>query len=225
MDKVGKVIKSSHYDVYSPKVIANITGLDKEALLSRAIRVTTNSSRNVAKANKYTVEVKDKAVAIRNKLYRACLTKFEDVRHAKDTIPQIGLAGRSAEIWQGVLSIAWLANGEIWHNASWLAIESSKAMDKELVMSNPAWDLLETLLDFVEKGKPKFYTNEALHLYISNHKGETFGGKKQVTQILKQQGFQATERRIKGRVCRGIVLDRNAILKELNFLTGVEFEK
>jgi len=140
-------------------------------------------------------------------------------------MPQIGLAGRAAEIWQGVLSIAWLVNDVAWHNVSWLAIESSKAMDKELVMSNPAWDLLETLLDFVEGKKPKFYTNEALHLYISNHKGETFGGKKQVTQILKLQGFQATERRIKGRVCRGMVLDRNAILERLNFLTGVEFEK
>jgi len=225
MDKVGKVIQSSHYDVYSPKVIANITGLDKEALLSRAIRVTTNSSRNAAKANKYTVEIKDKADAIRNKLYRACLTRFEDVRHAMDTMPGIGLVGRSAEIWQGVLSMAWIIGDEGWHNIAWLAIESSKAMDKELIMSNPAWDLLETLLDFVEKGKPKFYTNETLHSHISNLKGETFGGKKQVTQILKLQGFQATERRIKGRVCRGIVLSRDAILERLNFLTGVEFEK
>jgi len=223
--KVKQNIISSHYDIFSPKVIANIIGIDREALISRVIRIVTSNTRNSEKANRFTTEVKKEAEIIRNQLYRACLTKYADVTDAKDHLPLIGLKGRSAEIWQGVLSIAWAIGGEVWHNVSWLAIESSKAMEKELTMSNPAWDLLETLLDFVEKGRPKFYTNETLHLCITNRKGETFGGKKQVTQILKLQGFQATERRINGRVCRGMILDRNAVLERLNFLTGVEFEK
>lgn len=224
MDKVGKTISSSHYNVFSPKVIANIAGIDKEALMSRAIRVVTSSTRNNEKANRYTAEAKEQAVVIRNQLYRACLLKFTDITEAKDNMPSVGLTGRSAEIWQGVLTIAWCVGGETWHNVSWLAIESSKAMQTELVSSNPVWDLLEVLLDFVERGKPKFYTSEAINQYLSNHRGETFGGKKQITQTLKQQGFQSVERRVKGRVCRGMILDRSTILEKLNFLTGTQFE-
>lgn len=224
MDKIGRSIMSSHYNVFSPKVIANITGLDKEALLSRAIRVVTNSTRNSAKANRYTAEFKEQAVAIRNQLYRACLTKYPDVAEAKDNLPHIGLTGRFAEIWQGVLSIAWLVGGEAWHNVSWLAIESAKAIEEELITSNPMWDLLEALLDFVPQGKPKFFSNEAIRQYLSNRKGEMFGGKRQVTQMLKQQGFKTAWRRINGRGCRGIILERDTILERLNMLTGIQFE-
>ena len=225
MDRVGRQITSSHYDIFSPKVIANITGIDKEALISRAIRVVTSNTRNSEKANRFTTEIKEQAVAIRNQLYRACLINYPDVVKAKNDLPQIGLVGRPIEIWQGILSIAWLIGGDTWHNVSWLAIESTKAMQQELITSNPTWDLLEALLDFVQADKPKFYTNEAIFDHLTRLKGEAFGGKKGITQILKQQGFRTTERRVNRRVCRGILLERSAILDRLNFLTGVQFEK
>ena len=177
------------------------------------------------KANRFTTEIKEQATAIRNQLYRACLTKFPEVVKAKNNLPQIGLAGRFTEIWQGILSIAWLIGDDTWHNVSWLAIESTKAMKQELITSNPTWDLLEILLDFVSSGKPKFYTNEAIFDYLTRLKGETFGGKKGITQILKQQGFRPIARRVNHRVCRGIMLERDVILERLNFLTGVQFEK
>jgi len=219
MDKVGKQITSSHYDVYSPKVIANITGLDKEALLSRAIRVTTNSSRNAAKANRYTVEVKDKAVEIRNQLYRACLTRFEDVRQAKDTMPEIGLAGRAAEIWQGVLSIAWLVNDKAWHNLSWLAIESSKAMERELLVSNPIWDLFSALLYMVKNVKPLFHSNKEIWDCVSKHAEGEFLSKQQVTGLLKQQGFPQRIKWIDKKTTRGFVLGKGQLESRLSVLT------
>jgi len=218
MDKVGKVIQSSHYDVYSPKVIANITGLDKEALLSRAIRVTTNSSRNAAKANKYTVEIKDKADAIRNKLYRACLTRFEDVRHAMNTMPRIGLVGRSAEIWQGVLSIAWLVNDKAWHNLSWLAIENSKSLERELLVSNPIWDLFSALLYMVDNIKPKFYSNNQIWNCINKHAEGEFISKQQVTGLLKQQGIPQRIKWIDKKTTRGFVLNKEQLESKLSVL-------
>ena len=218
MDKVGKTIKSSHYDVYSPKVIANITGLDKEALLSRAIRVTTNSSRNVAKSNKYTVEIKDKADVIRNKLYRACLTKFEDVRDAKDAMPQIGLAGRAAEIWQGVLSIAWLVNDVAWHNLSWLAIRSSKDLERELLVSNPIWDLFSALLYMVDNIKPKFYSNNQIWNCIDKHAEGEFASKQQVTGLLKQQGIPQRIKWVDKKTTKGFVLNKEQLESRLSIL-------
>jgi len=220
MDKVGKQITSSHYDVYSPKIIANITGLDKEALLSRAIRVTTNSSRNVTKANRYTVEIKDQALGIRNQLYRACLTKFEDVRHARDTMPEIGLAGRAAEIWQGVLSIAWLANGEAWHNLSWLAIESSGAMERELLVSNPIWDLFSALLNMIDNSKPRFYSNADIWNCVERHAEGEFRSKQQITELLKRQGIPQRIKWINNKTARGFVLDKKQLEDKLSVLTS-----
>jgi len=220
MDKVGKTIKSSHYDVYSPKVIANITGLDKEALLSRAIRVTTNSSRNVAKANKYTVEIKDKAIAIRNKLYRACLTKFEDVRHAREVMPEIGLAGRSAEIWQGMLSIAWLANSDAWHNLSWLAIESSKSLERELLVANPAWDLFSALLNVVNNDEPHFHSNAEIWDCINRYAEGEFNSKQQVTELLKRQGIPQRIKWVNQKTTRGFVLSKGQLEDKLSVLTS-----
>lgn len=220
MDKVGKQITSSHYDVFSPKVIANITGLDKEALLSRAIRVTTNSSRNAAKANKYTVEIKDKADAIRNNLYKACLTKFEDVRRAKGEMPEIGLTGRSAEIWQGILSIAWLANGEVWHNLSWLAIESSKATERELLVSNPVWDLFSALLNIVETKEPSFFSNNAIWNCVNRYAEGEFTSKQQITDLLKRQGFPQRIKWVDKKTTRGFMLDKGQIEDKLSILTS-----
>lgn len=224
MDKIGRSIMSSHYDVFSPKVIANIVGIDREALLSRAIRIVTNSTRNSAKANRYTAEVKEQAATIRNQLYRACLTRFYSVTEARDSFPHIGLTGRAAEIWQGILTIAWLMGNEVWHNVSWLALQSSKSLEEELIASNPAWDLLEALLDFTQVGSPVFYPNEAIWQYLSKYKGEMFGGKKTITQLLKQQGFLSVWRRVNGRGCRGIVMSRDMVLDRLNTLTGIKFE-
>ena len=220
MDKIGKNITSSHYDVYSPKVIANITGLDKEALLSRAIRVTTNSSRNVTKANKYTAEIEIKASGIRNCLYRACLTKPEDVRHAKDTMPIIGLSGRSAEIWQGILSMAWLANDEVWHNLSWLAIESSKAMERELLVSNPIWDLFSALLNMVDNSKPKFYSNAEIWNCVNKHAEGEFQSKQQITDLLKRQGIPQRIKWVNNKTTRGSVLNKDQLEDKLSVLTS-----
>lgn len=220
MDKVGRNIMSSNYDVYSPKVIANITGLDKEALLSRAIRITTNSSRNTTKANRYTVEIKDKAHEIRNSLYKACLTKFEDVRQSRDNMPEIGLAGRAAEIWQGLLSIAWLINDEVWHNLSWLALESSKSMERELLVANPVWDLFSSLLAIVKNAKPRFYSNAEIWNCVVRHSEGEFQSKQQVTEMLKRQGIPQRIKWVDSKTIRGFVLDKEQLEDKLSILNS-----
>lgn len=223
IDKIGRSMMSSHYNVYSPKVIANIIGLDREALLSRAIRIMTSGTRNSAKANRYTADVKDQAEGIRCQLYHACLTKFGNVAEAKDQLPNIGLTGRASEIWQGILTIAWLVGNDAWHNVSWLAIKSSKMIEEELISANPALSLLEALFDLVTSDKPKFYPNEIIFNFLSRQTGETFGAKKYITHTLTQQGFRSTLRRVNGRVTRGIILDKNTITERLRMLTGVTF--
>lgn len=219
MDRIGKVISSSHYDVYSPKVIANITGIDREALLSRAIRIVTSNTRNSAKANRYTAEVREQATNIRNQLYRACLTKHYDVVQARDRLPHIGLSGRASEIWQGILSIAWVLGTEVWHNISWLAIKSSKAIEEEIIASNPLWDLLEALLTIVKSDVPQFYSNETVWSCVSQHARGEFSSKQQITELLKRHGIRSRIRWIHGKTTKGFVFSREQIEDKLTTLT------
>ena len=172
------------------------------------------------KANRYTVEVADRASEARSQLYRACLTKFEDVRHARDTMPSIGLSGRSAEIWQGILSIAWLANDEVWHNLSWLAIESSSSMERELLVANPIWDLFSTLLNMVKNSKPRFYSNAEIWNCVSKHAEGEFQSKQQITELLKRQGIPQRIKWINNKTTRGFVLDKEQLEDKLSVLTS-----
>jgi len=222
MDKVGRSIHSSHYDVYSPKVIANITGIDREALASRAIRIMTNSTRNSDKANRCVAEIlQDQATAIRSNLYKACLTKFKDVAETKDKMPDIGLVGRSAEIWQGVLTIAWLIGDETWHNISWLAKESAKAMERELIVANPIWDLLSALLNLVVSDSPNFYSNQAVWNCLERHAYGEFTSKQQVTDLLRRNGITSRIKWENKRTIRGFVISKKQLEEKLSYLTSL----
>ena len=219
MDRMGRNITSSHYNVFSPKVIANITGLDKEALLSRAIRIVTSNTRDASKANRYTAEVKDKTEKIRNQLYHACLTMYNDVIQAKAKLPDVGLSGRSAEIWQGILAIAWIVNGETWHNIAWLAIESADAINRELIVADPTWDLLSALLNIVTLNEPRFYPNNAVWNCVNQHACGEFTSKQQVTALLKRQDIPPRLKWEKGKTARGFVLSKELLEEKLSYLT------
>jgi len=221
MDKVGRSIHSSHYDVYSPKVIANITGIDREALTSRAIRVMTNSTRNSDKANRCVAEIQDKAKVIRDNLYKACLTKFGDVANTKEEVPDIGLVGRSAEIWQGVLTVAWMIGDEVWHNVSWLAKDSAKAMERELIVANPIWDLLSALLNLVVSDSPDFYSNQAVWNCLERHACGEFISKQQVTDLLRRNGIASRIKWENKRTIRGFIMSKKQIEKKLSYLTSL----
>jgi len=221
MDKVGKTIHSSHYDVYSPKVIANITGIDREALASRAIRIMTNSTRNSDKANKCVADIETKAIAVRSSLYRSCLTKFGDVAKTKDKVPNIGLVGRSAEIWQGILTIAWLIGDETWHNISWLAKDSSKAMERELIVANPIWDLLSALLNIVISDNSNFYSNQAVWNCLERYACGEFLSKQQVTDLLRRNNIPSRIKWENKRTIRGFVMSKKQIEEKLSYLTSL----
>jgi len=221
MDKVGRSIHSSHYDVYSPKVIANITGIDREALTSRAIRVITNSTRNSDKANRCVAEIQDKATIIRNNLYKACLTKFKDMASIKEKVPDIGLVGRSAEIWQGILTIAWAIGDETWHNISWLAKDSAKAMERELIVANPIWDLLSALLNLVTSDSPDFYSNQAIWNCVNRYAYGEFISKQQITDLLRRNSIPSRIKWENRRTIRGFVISKKQLEEKLSYLTSL----
>jgi len=126
------------YRVFSPKVIANIAGIDLPALLSRSIRISTVATQNREKDNNC-VELEDeKWQRIRNQLYRICLNRFSEVEAVRDYIKNIdGITGRSFYIWHGILTIAKLAAGDdVFSGLVQLAIENKEEMEAEIALYN-----------------------------------------------------------------------------------------
>jgi hypothetical protein len=126
------------YRIFSPKVIANIAGIDLPALLSRSIRISTVATQNKDKDNRC-VELEDeKWQYIRNQLYRVCLSRFNEVEAVRDCIKDIeGINGRSFYMWHGILTIAKLTNdSNVFDSLVKLAIENKEEMEAEIALYN-----------------------------------------------------------------------------------------
>lgn len=101
------------FKVFSPKLIANIAGIDLPALQSRTIRVPMTGTTDKEKANLVVTQEDPEWQYIRNQLYRLCLTGYKDVIKLRDNLPRHGLTGRTLGMWQGILTVAALCEGEV----------------------------------------------------------------------------------------------------------------
>ena len=156
--------KTQAFKVFSPKVIANIAGVDMPALLSRIIRISTVATKNREKDNRC-VELEDnKWQLIRNQLYRTCLSRHEEVVAARDELKgnEGAISGRTYYIWQGILVIAKLANADIFQQLVELAKENRDEIEAEIEDYNEEpQKMVNSLLKLPLETK-QLYTNEEL---------------------------------------------------------------
>ena len=120
------------YRVFSPKVIANIAGVDVAALQSRIIQVTTSCSTNPIKLNRDVTTEDTRWSDTRNQLYRLCLFRSDEVFTMQAKLPKHELSGRSFKIWEGILTISSLAGSEIWEEVLSYAKENKTNMESEM---------------------------------------------------------------------------------------------
>ena len=121
------------YRVFSPKVIANIAGVDVAALQSRIIQVTTSCSTNPIKLNRDVTTEDTRWSDTRNQLYRLCLFRSDEVFTMQAKLPKHELSGRSFKIWEGILTISSLAGSEIWEEVLSYAKENKTNMESEML--------------------------------------------------------------------------------------------
>lgn len=111
--KVYRVNKDTHkpqsFEVFSPKIIANIKGLEK-VLVNRCIKFTMVKTADTEKANKNVSELGEDWGYIRHLLYSFALTFFKEIRDIYSSDPDIKnihtISGREAELWFPLLTIA-----------------------------------------------------------------------------------------------------------------------
>ncbi len=97
------------FEVYSPKMIANIKGLE-EVLESRCIQFTMLRTKDIKKANKVITESGENWAYIRHLLYTFGLTFFLEILDIYLTDTEIknvrAISGREGELWHPLLAIA-----------------------------------------------------------------------------------------------------------------------
>jgi hypothetical protein len=97
------------FDVFSPKMIGCITGLE-DVLESRCITIPILRTKNIEKANREPTELSFNWAYLRHLLYGFALTYFWDIMEIylndTDTKNIEALAGREGELWRPLLAIA-----------------------------------------------------------------------------------------------------------------------
>jgi len=156
------------FRVFSPKVIANIAGIDLPALLSRTIRISTVATKNKTKDNRCVEIEDDKWQAIRNELYRICLDKHRYVESMRFSMNGGELSGRTYYIWQGILTIARMVdNEELLKNLMEFAKENREEMEADIEeFSDDQQKIVRKLLELPLEEK-QFYTNEELMQHLT----------------------------------------------------------
>lgn len=124
--------KTQSFKVFSPKVIANIAGIDIPALQSRTIRVITLGAADNVRKNRE-VEQEDKHwQMIRNKLYRLCLTGYPSVIEQRQEPFGVEFYGRTLNIWQGMFTMTKLLDKEVWEDLASYAKENKEIIEDEI---------------------------------------------------------------------------------------------
>ena len=155
--------RTQSYKVFSPKVIANIAGIEIPALQSRVIRVTTLGTKNKAKQNREVSQEDKKWERVRNILYYLCLSRFEEVITMRESLPPHEFSGRTLGIWSGIFTIASLVGTEVWEEMKSYASEDKDRIDTgiEEVSEEPTL-ILSRLAEMVEEESPLRISPEQL---------------------------------------------------------------
>jgi hypothetical protein len=155
--------KTQVFKVFSPKVIAHISGIDMPALLSRIIRIGTTASKNKEKLDRC-IEIEDyKWQVHRNNLYRICLTRFHEVEKARDELKSTILAGRTFFIWQGILAIASLISTELKDEMEALAFDNKEEIESEIEdFNDDPQAMIKKLLELLDLENQQYYTPNEL---------------------------------------------------------------
>ena len=219
-EKGSDAFESFHtqsFKVFSPKVIANITGIDLPALQSRTIRATMTGTTDKAKSDLTVTQEDKKWQDIRNQLYRLCLTNYLDVIKKRDNLPKNVLSGRTLGIWQGLLTIAHLIDEEIFLELISFAKDNKVEIDSDIEEFNEEpRKLLMRLLEVTpeEINKIIYKTPDELML----HFGLTFGltSKRDLALKLGRAGFRTRVLSLNGHNARYYTLTRQRIKDILN---------
>jgi hypothetical protein len=191
------------FKIFSPKVIANIRGIEIPSILTRVIRIITTGSKDRDKIilNR-TVESESMAWENnRNQLYRMALTRFKEVIETKASLPEHELSGRTFNIWEGILTIAHICGEDIYKSLVQYAKENEEIIKIDIDVQaddmNEVKEKLKNLCNGVDTYKA---TADELLSLLRNEYGSI--SKKELHTRMERMGLRTKVGRLDGKVVR-----------------------
>jgi hypothetical protein len=203
------------FKLYSPKVIANIVGVELAPLLSRIIRVTMiaiKPDKNIADRD---IEQEDlNWLMIRNQLYRLCLIRFKELIDSKDNLPDHGLSARNLGIWKGMFAIANLAGEEVWESIVKYAYENKEIIESEIANSQAdSRGIVVKLLSVMNSSNLlQIRSEELMSKLMPEYYYTTL---KDMAMKLSKYNLHTKNIRVGNDVYRGYILDKDYLSKLL----------
>jgi len=184
---------AERFEVYSPKMIANISGLDS-VLSSRCIPITLRRSVNRNISNRE-VNVEDQEwQQIRDKLYLFLMKYWKEIKQSYvDYENNTDLIGRNYELWKPIFSIVrFFEDSELEQRVKLLAqqISDSSQFDESEMQE---FLLVETLLTYVIKDN-YYRLKDLKNLFAEKFESSDWLTERHTGCLLRRLGFQSTRR-------------------------------
>ena len=163
----------ARFELYSPKMFANIKGLKEEALKNRCISIVLTPARHSNQA-KIEVPIDSKRFReIRNLLYVYLMDHWQDVLASKKAVKKqdIGLYGYSLQLWLPILTIARLVGKNEFEEMKELALEKVELGKEDRFAESNLHRLFITIKHLIKDrteavevcGKEMFYSFDSIY--------------------------------------------------------------
>lgn len=200
-EKTNDMFSTTTFRIFSPKVIANIKGIELPSILSRVIRIVMLGSKDKTILNR-NVELESKTWEYyRNQLYRMALTRYEDIKAMKGNLPELTLKGRNFDIWEGILTVACVCGMEVYKSLLEYAQENEEMIKVDIdVQDEDANAVKEKLKELC--GDNQYYraTPDELKQLLMQEYGNI--SKKELHTRLGRIGVKSKIGRIDGKMAR-----------------------
>lgn len=177
------------YEIYAPKALGNIGGLES-TLESRAITVLMQPTSRKEIVGKKIAERKQRWQSIRDMEYVFLFQEWRTIKKSYEEIEnEAGLNNREWELWQPVLALARLFSEDTYKRMLELAVE--KAEERKVDKSfSPEAELCEALLAIVDKDDLYGLGRIKEHIiWKYDNKVPSWITEKHISHLLKKFGF------------------------------------
>jgi|TARA_Y100000034_G_scaffold136934_1_gene217306 hypothetical protein len=162
LEQDGKTFTPRFFEVYCPKMVANISGL-KGALPSRCIKIVMQRAmKEDPRGDLYPVDNNPIWKHIRNDLYVYTLKNWEQVKFKYDNLKkEFDITNRDWELWKPIITMAKHIDEELYKRIGLFAEKFSKKTQMEEEMTD-SWDytLLNVLDQLVEEDRYYYVKSE-----------------------------------------------------------------
>jgi hypothetical protein len=195
--KQGSLVYRTHkdthipegFEVYSPKIIANIRGLE-DVLEDRCISFTLLRTNDRQIGNREINMLDNEWQTIRDQLYLLMLTTWQHVKHIYDTMQNTTtLSNRDWELWKPILTLAHWIDASLYNEMLHLALRKSQEKHIENVTETGEVVLVTTLLNLVTT--PGYYKVKTIRdaMAAQYEEEQKWLSTKWVGRALKRLGF------------------------------------